>query len=153
MYLKASSSNHCVIRVMKTSYCNRCNVPVETVLPRDQRQLRGSNRTITIQRQSWSVPHRSTKPTNSTTRNQEHPLSHLASVRLVRASPVPMTDTEEEAGGRGRTEGGCSKNTRLAPWDGHPGHRGCWSSTTRRGWVSQHSRWKSLDHSFLHLLC
>lgn len=56
-------------------------------------------------------PDLSTKQTNTITHNKEHPISHLASVSLVRASPLPMIDTEEAAGDR--TQGGCSKNTRL----------------------------------------
>lgn len=62
--------------------------------------------------------HLSTKQTNTITHYKEHPISCLASVRLITASPLPMTDTEEEEGGgdREKTERGggtCSKNTRL----------------------------------------
>lgn len=66
-----------------------------------------------MQQQYFSLPRLSTKQTNTITRNQEHPVSHWASVRLVGASPRPTNNKEEEAETGERTEGGCSKNTRL----------------------------------------
>lgn len=53
-------------------------------------------------------PHLSTKQTNTITHYKEHPISCLASVRLIIASPLPMTDTKEkeDRGDREKTERG-----------------------------------------------
>lgn len=48
--------------------------------------------------------HLSTKQTNTITHYKEHPISCLASVRLITVSPLPMTDTKEEEEGRGDRE-------------------------------------------------
>lgn len=52
--------------------------------------------------------HLSTKQTNTITHYKEHPISCLASVRLITVSPLPMTDTKEEEGrgDREKTEQG-----------------------------------------------
>lgn len=58
--------------------------------------------------QQYFFSHLSTKQTNTITHYKEHPISCLASVRLITVSPLPMTDTKEEEGGgdREKTEQG-----------------------------------------------
>lgn len=53
-------------------------------------------------------PHLSTKQTNTITHYKEHPISCLASVRLIIASPLPIADTKEkeDRGDRGKDRAG-----------------------------------------------
>lgn len=60
------------------------------------------------------LPPLSTNQTDTITHNKEHPVSHLASIRLVTASQVPVRDTRRRRKeGRGKAKGGNSKNTRV----------------------------------------